>query len=42
MTALALENAAPLAAIAGALAALDVSVSLGELAVALRYVRPVD
>ena len=40
MTALALENAEPLSAIAGALAAIDVSVSLAELAVAARYVRP--
>jgi DNA mismatch repair protein MutS len=40
MTALTLENAAPLGTIAGALAALDVSISLAELAVALRYVRP--
>jgi DNA mismatch repair protein MutS len=40
MTALALENAAPLSAMAGALAVLDVSVSLAELAVAGRYVRP--
>ena len=40
MTALALENGEPLAAIAGALAMLDVSVALAELAVAARYVRP--
>jgi DNA mismatch repair protein MutS len=40
LVAQALENAAPLAAIAGALAAIDVSVSLGELAVASRQVRP--
>jgi DNA mismatch repair protein MutS len=36
----ALENSVPLAAMAGALAAIDVSVSLGELAVASRQVRP--
>jgi DNA mismatch repair protein MutS len=41
MTALALENTEALAAIAGALAAIDVSVSLAELAVAARHVRPV-
>ena len=40
MTALALENAEGLAAIAAALAAMDVSVSLAELAVAARHVRP--
>jgi DNA mismatch repair protein MutS len=40
MTSLALECAEPLAAIAGALALLDVSVALAELAVAGRYVRP--
>ena len=40
MTALALENSDPLAAIAGALASLDVSVALAELAVAADYVRP--
>ena len=40
MTALALENAEGLAAIAAALAAIDVSVSLAELAVAARHVRP--
>ena len=40
MTALALENSEPLAAIASALAALDVSVSLAELSVAAAYVRP--
>jgi DNA mismatch repair protein MutS len=40
LTALVLENAEPLAAIAAALAVLDVSVSLAELAVASRYVRP--
>jgi DNA mismatch repair protein MutS len=40
MTALALDNAESLAAIAAALAAIDVSVSLAELAVAARHVRP--
>jgi DNA mismatch repair protein MutS len=40
MSALVLENAEPLSAIAAALATLDVSVSLAELAVAARYVRP--
>ncbi len=40
MTALALENSEPLAAIAGALAALDVSISLAELSVVAAYVRP--
>jgi DNA mismatch repair protein MutS len=40
MTALALDNSEPLAAIAGALAALDVSVALAELSVAADYVRP--
>ena len=40
MAALALDNAQALAAIAGALAAIDVSVALGELAVAARHVRP--
>jgi DNA mismatch repair protein MutS len=40
MAALALENSEKLAAIAGALAALDVSVALAELAVAANYVRP--
>ena len=40
MTALALENADALASIAAALAVIDVSVSLAELAVAARHVRP--
>ena len=40
MTARALDNAEPLSAIAAALATLDVSVALAELAVAARYVRP--
>jgi DNA mismatch repair protein MutS len=40
MSALALESAEPLSAIAAALATLDVSVSLAELAVTARYVRP--
>jgi DNA mismatch repair protein MutS len=40
MTALALNNSDSLAAIAGALAALDVSVALAELSVAANYVRP--
>jgi DNA mismatch repair protein MutS len=40
MAALALENAEQLSAIAGALALLDVSVSLAELAMASRQVRP--
>jgi len=40
MTGSALENSDPLAAIAGALASLDVSVALAELAVAANYVRP--
>ena len=40
MTALALDSAESLAAIAAALAAIDVSVSLAELAVAARHVRP--
>jgi DNA mismatch repair protein MutS len=41
MAALALENAEALSSIAHALCVLDVSVSLAELAVAARYVRPV-
>ena len=41
MTALVLESAEPLSAIGAALAVLDVAVSLAELAVAARYVRPV-
>ena len=41
MAALALDHAGPLAAIADALAVLDVSVALAELAVAARHVRPV-
>ncbi len=40
MAAVAIENAEALAAIAHALAVLDVSVSLAELGVAARYVRP--
>jgi len=40
MTALALKNSESLAAIAGALAALDVSAALAELAVGADYVRP--
>jgi DNA mismatch repair protein MutS len=40
MTGLALECAEPLGTIAGALALLDVSVALADLAVAGRYVRP--
>ena len=40
MTALALQNSEPLAAIAAALASLDVSVALAELSVAANYVRP--
>ena len=40
MTSLALENGEKLAAIAGALASLDVAVALAELAVAADYVRP--
>jgi DNA mismatch repair protein MutS len=40
MTSLVLECAEPLSAIAGALALLDVSVALADLAVAGRYVRP--
>ena len=40
MVALVLQSAEPLSGIAAALAIIDVAVSLGELAVAARYVRP--